>query len=173
MNSKLKFILWRSSSFYIHHNYFHYHHLSIIYYLSFHHSSRSYHFQFYVYTRVYTSAYLNYKFLRFHFSHFILWFYHSILFFSKKNLFFGYFQFLFCLSWFHYLNHGFCKPFLDESFSKKLFCFVFNFWKFLILFYIDKLCYVKKNSYFENKNFLLFYWLSLICVFITIIFHLF
>ena len=155
MNSKLKFILWRSSPFYIHHNYFHYHHLSIISYLSFHHSSRFYHFQFYVYTRVYsTSADLNYKFLRFHilrvntikilFSHFILWFYHSILFFSKTNLFYGYFQFLFCLSWSHYLDHGFCKPFLDKSFFEKLFCFVFNFWKFLILFYIDKLCYVKK-----------------------------
>jgi len=39
-----------------------YHYLSVISYLGFHHSLRSYHFQSYVYMRVYTSAYLNYKF---------------------------------------------------------------------------------------------------------------
>jgi hypothetical protein len=43
-----------------------YHYLSIISYLDSHHSLRSYHFQSYFYIRVYTSAYLNYKFSEFH-----------------------------------------------------------------------------------------------------------
>jgi len=43
-----------------------YHYLSIIFYLGFHHSLRSYHFQSYVLMKVYTTVYLNYKFLGFH-----------------------------------------------------------------------------------------------------------
>jgi len=43
-----------------------YHYLSIISYLGFHHSLTSYHFQSCVYMEVYTSVYLNYKFLGFH-----------------------------------------------------------------------------------------------------------
>jgi hypothetical protein len=43
-----------------------YNYLSIISNLDFHHSLKSYHFQSYVYMRVYTSAYLNYKFSGFH-----------------------------------------------------------------------------------------------------------
>jgi hypothetical protein len=42
-----------------------YHYLSIISNLGFHHSLKYYHFQLYVYMWVYTSTYLNYKFLGF------------------------------------------------------------------------------------------------------------
>jgi hypothetical protein len=53
------------------------------------------------------------------------------------------------LSWSYYLDHMFCKPFFYKSFlKKKLFRFVFNFYRFCILFcillYIDKFCLGRK-----------------------------
>jgi hypothetical protein len=86
----------------------------------------------------------SWKFFFSSFSFMILSFF-IIIFWKKKKRFCGYLQFLsdrFVLVLL--LRPGVLQVFLDKGFFlKKIYCFVFNFWRFFILFYIDKFCFLE------------------------------
>jgi hypothetical protein len=80
---------------------------------------------------------------------FLILFYDFIILHCLKNICFvvTFILFSIILSWSHYLNHEFCKVFLDKYFLKKNY-FVFNFcWFFIYFIQVGFVLY--KNSYFE------------------------